>query len=165
MSASEEGGPSTHVESNVSASEEGVPSCVESNVSASEESVPSTPGPDDWPNNRKTPPIGSKDYLDPDAHDAMLTHTMGWLNLGRLTLYRSCFTIRDLAIAVAPILDTNYTSLRKTLGATYLQPEYVQQSEVDTTLYRELYRLLEENVNERRAFRGLGSLNSNTHEN
>ncbi len=141
---------------------------------ANAESAPLTPGPDDWPNNRSNPPIGSRDYLNPSIREAILLSIRSQINQGH-TNYRTSQTIRDLAMAVAPDLNDNYPSLRKTLGAIYLQPKYVQQGEVEKTLYKELYRLLERNVTsnivrlsaleaqrERRAIRGLEGFSLNT---
>ena len=101
------------------------------------------PGPNDWPHNRNKPPNASRDYLDSSIRENILMSVRSLLNR-HSTNYNMHFTVKDLAMALRPNLSSDYPSLKKTLGAIYLQPDYVQEPEVDSTLYRELYQLLED---------------------
>ena len=101
------------------------------------------PGPNDWPHNRSKPPRRSRDYLDPALREAILGSVRALL-IRYGTNYNSTHRVRDLAMALETDISTDYPSLRKTLRAIYLQPDYVQEGEVEKTLYKGLYQLLED---------------------
>ncbi len=102
-----------------------------------------------WPENGRKPPGISRDFLTKFDRNNRLDNVKDYL-YGSVEVYCTQLTVEQLAREIATNIKYNYMNnypcLKKTLKAMYLEPHDVQQHGIDSTLYTELYKLLEINV-------------------